>query len=63
MIYPRVEAGMVHAKPHLPTKVCMTCARPFAWRKKWARDWAEVKFCSERCRRAGKSVTPAGPPS
>ena len=21
------------------------------WRKKWAKVWEEVKFCSERCRR------------
>ena len=36
---------------HLPHKDCIVCGRPFAWRKKWARDWDEVKFCSERCRR------------
>jgi len=42
---------MSHRKPHLPTKVCVVCEKPFTWRKKWARDWNEVKFCSERCRR------------
>ncbi|MGA1599478.1 MAG: DUF2256 domain-containing protein [bacterium] len=41
---------MPHRKPHLPQKVCLTCQRPFAWRKKWARCWEEVKYCSERCR-------------
>nr|WP_306545253.1 DUF2256 domain-containing protein [Malikia spinosa] len=25
---------------------------PFAWRKKWERDWDQVKYCSERCRRS-----------
>ncbi|MDP4598804.1 MAG: DUF2256 domain-containing protein [Pseudomonadales bacterium] len=25
------------------------------WRKKWARDWPQVKYCSERCRRQAKS--------
>lgn len=40
-------------KSELPTKVCVTCARPFAWRKKWARDWDEVKYCSDACRRQG----------
>ncbi|MCA6329365.1 MAG: DUF2256 domain-containing protein, partial [Phenylobacterium sp.] len=25
---------------------------PFAWRKKWEKVWDEVKYCSERCRRA-----------
>ena len=31
-------------------KVCAACGRPFAWRKKWARDWENVKYCSQRCR-------------
>ncbi len=38
------------APPNLPTKVCATCGRTFAWRKKWARQWAEVAHCSDRCR-------------
>ncbi|MEM8983981.1 MAG: DUF2256 domain-containing protein [Pseudomonadota bacterium] len=38
-------------KSQLPTKVCPVCERPFAWRKKWQRDWANVRYCSERCRR------------
>ncbi|MFD1622213.1 DUF2256 domain-containing protein [Thalassotalea marina] len=36
-------------KQHLPTKVCITCKRPFTWRKKWQRDWNNVKYCSRRC--------------
>ena len=32
-------------------KICAACGRPFEWRKKWARDWAQVKYCSEKCRR------------
>ena len=35
-------------KADLPTKICATCGRPFAWRRKWARDWDEVKYCSDR---------------
>ena len=46
-------------KSELPTKDCLACGRPFAWRKKWARDWAEVKYCSDACRRRGP--TPARP--
>ena len=42
------------AKRDLPTKVCQVCQRPFAWRKKWARDWDNVVYCSDRCRRTGK---------
>jgi hypothetical protein len=41
-------------KGDLPTKTCAACGLPFAWRKKWARDWDQVKYCSDRCR-AGKS--------
>jgi len=40
-------------KGDLPTKVCAACARPFTWRKKWERDWANVRFCSDRCRAKG----------
>lgn len=41
----------MHKKTVLPHKVCVTCHKPYAWRKKWARDWDQVKYCSERCRR------------
>ena len=37
-------------KADLPVKICARCGRPFAWRRKWARDWEAVKFCSDRCR-------------
>ncbi|HAJ84342.1 MAG: DUF2256 domain-containing protein [Planktomarina sp.] len=40
-------------KSNLPTKVCVTCSRPFAWRKKWAKVWDEVLYCSQKCRRTG----------
>ncbi len=42
-------------KSDLPSKPCQACARPFAWRKKWARDWDSVKFCSDACRRLARS--------
>ncbi|HCZ07695.1 MAG TPA: DUF2256 domain-containing protein [Flavobacteriales bacterium] len=45
----------MHRKSHLPSKDCVHCGRPFDWRKKWARCWDEVKYCSERCRRTAKS--------
>ncbi|WP_271197944.1 DUF2256 domain-containing protein [Pseudomonas turukhanskensis] len=38
-------------KGNLPVKTCVTCERPFTWRKKWARCWNDVRYCSERCRR------------
>ncbi|MFS1705008.1 DUF2256 domain-containing protein [Aestuariibacter sp. GS-14] len=36
-------------KSALPTKMCPVCQRPFSWRKKWERDWENVKYCSKRC--------------
>ncbi len=39
-------------KVDLPVKVCVTCGRPFTWRKKWAKTWADVRYCSTACRTA-----------
>jgi hypothetical protein len=38
-------------KENLPSKMCITCGRPFAWRKKWEKVWDEVKYCSDACRK------------
>ncbi|MBX9795440.1 DUF2256 domain-containing protein [Sphingomonas sp.] len=43
-------------KAHLPSKPCLACGRPFTWRKKWERDWEQVKFCSDRCRAQAKTA-------
>lgn len=43
----------------LPEKRCAWCSRPFRWRKKWSRDWAEVRYCSDACRR-GRTPRPGG---
>ena len=47
----RVREGKESVVPnhHLPTKVCVRCKREFAWRKKWERDWEQVKYCSKKC--------------
>ncbi|MBC3868625.1 DUF2256 domain-containing protein [Undibacterium oligocarboniphilum] len=37
-------------KSYLPFKPCQACGRPMSWRKKWAGNWTQVKFCSNRCR-------------
>lgn len=31
-------------------KTCATCGRTIEWRKKWERDWENVRFCSDGCR-------------
>lgn len=36
-------------KENLPTKICVTCNRPFTWRKKWEKVWDEVSTCSKSC--------------
>jgi len=38
-------------KARLPSKPCVACGRPMGWRRAWAKNWAQVKFCSEACRR------------
>jgi hypothetical protein len=50
---------MPHKKPHLPTKICAVCERPFTWRKKWEKVWEEVKYCSDRCRQNKHPLPPA----
>ncbi|MFN7221841.1 MAG: DUF2256 domain-containing protein [Burkholderiales bacterium] len=42
-------------KSHLPSKPCVVCGREMTWRKAWAKNWDEVKYCSERCRRQKSS--------
>jgi len=43
--------------PHqLPEKTCLVCQRPFHWRKKWAKNWEAVKYCSEACKKQRKIV-------
>ncbi|WP_343561826.1 DUF2256 domain-containing protein [Kiloniella sp. b19] len=45
-------------KQHLPLKLCPVCQRPFIWRRKWAKVWDEVKYCSKRCSaNRGKAVS------
>ena len=38
-------------------KTCAGCGRTITWRKKWARDWDSVRWCSAGCRSAGVSGT------
>ena len=45
-------------KADLPMKLCVVCGLPFSWRRKWARDWEQVKYCSDRCRQSGSRQTP-----
>ncbi|MFZ1467494.1 MAG: DUF2256 domain-containing protein [Paracoccaceae bacterium] len=49
-------------KADLPQKTCASCGRPFGWRKKWARVWDQVRYCSDRCRGAQGPKNPRAAP-
>ena len=36
-----------------PTRTCAVCGRTIQWRKKWERDWHNVRYCSNACRKRG----------
>jgi hypothetical protein len=38
-------------------KTCAACGRTIEWRKKWERDWDQVRYCSTACRRHGVTDT------
>ncbi len=33
------------------SKVCEICGRSFEFRKKWEKNWDQIKYCSDRCRK------------
>ncbi|MEB0059010.1 MULTISPECIES: DUF2256 domain-containing protein [unclassified Variovorax] len=37
-------------KAALPSKPCVSCGLTMTWRRRWAKNWAEVKYCSDACR-------------
>ena len=42
----------MHKKLKLESKICIVCNKPFNWRKKWEKDWVDIKYCSQRCKRS-----------
>ncbi|PHX81224.1 MAG: hypothetical protein CK540_03720 [Thermoleophilia bacterium] len=40
-----------------PDRICVSCGRAFSWRKAWARDWDQVRYCSSACRKRGITTT------
>ena len=38
-------------------KVCVRCGRTMQWRAKWAKNWEQVKYCSDQCRRTRVTAT------
>ncbi|WPB58349.1 DUF2256 domain-containing protein [Xylophilus sp. GOD-11R] len=45
-------------KADLPSKLCVACGLPMTWRRSWAKNWDEVKYCSDACRRKKGRATP-----
>lgn len=45
-------------KQSLPGKPCSVCGRHMSWRKKWEKNWEQVKYCSQACRVAGARPIP-----
>lgn len=41
----------------VPTKPCASCGRTITWRKKWERNWDDVRWCSTACRRTKVDAT------
>jgi hypothetical protein len=50
-------SGFKGNKQDLPQKPCLVCGLPMSWRKRWAKNWDQVLYCSDRCR-AAKSTPP-----
>ena len=46
----------MYNKKLLPSKICSVCNLPFNWRKKWEKNWENVKYCSEKCSRSKKKL-------
>ena len=43
--------GFKGNKASLPSKPCAVCGRPMTWRRAWAKNWDEVRYCSDACRK------------
>jgi hypothetical protein len=62
MSNPSKNDGFKGNKAALPTKPCQACGRPMSWRKAWAKNWAEVRYCSDACRKHKPRTPAAGTP-
>ena len=51
--------GFVWPGPQAPWSEAVDFEADEAWRKRWARHWDEVKFCSQACRRRQRPGTGA----
>jgi hypothetical protein len=54
------ERGFKGNKSALPDKPCLTCGRPMSWRRAWAKNWEQVRHCSDACRQRARAGARAG---
>jgi len=52
------KIGFKGNKAALPSKPCVACGRDMTWRKSWAKNWADVKYCSDACRAKKTAAQP-----
>ncbi len=45
---PKVKVTLIKKYPK--------CQKDFEWRKRWKKDWENITYCSERCRRRKNEV-------
>ncbi|MDA2963476.1 MAG: DUF2256 domain-containing protein [Actinomycetota bacterium] len=43
-------ARIARSKNGFGPRLCVRCGLEFEWRKNLAKNWNEVKYCSDRCR-------------
>ena len=55
----RASKRRMKSPNHPPPKICVVCGREISWRKKWERDWDNVRYCSDACRKRAKSSSAA----
>ena len=48
---------MSGAPADVEDRTCAICGRRIEWRRKWARDWEQVRYCSAACRRRRREDT------
>ena len=58
-----VQTAFKGNKRALPSKPCTICGRDMSWRKAWAKNWEQVLYCSDACRKKKSSrlATPGAP--
>nr|WP_297350663.1 DUF2256 domain-containing protein [uncultured Caldimonas sp.] len=44
------NTGFKGNKQGLARKPCAACGREMTWRRRWAKNWDEVRYCSDACR-------------